>query len=625
MFTRFTHQKKYQSKTTPYEIPFRPAYELKASAGWAISGVSGLSLGLLVGLPIIPILAGAGFAGYMSWNRYQKGNVYRQKLNAIRQDGYLWFMPREDADAVYKYAREKNAVWYGRGFRWTKKNAESMYHLLGPGAELIEPLKAYETDNDGEFLGKAWIHALDNEHDIFLPLDALKGQTLILGTTRAGKTRLYDLLISQAIERGEPVIIIDPKGDKELKENAQKACERIGAPERFAYFHPAHPEESCAIDVMGSWNRATGLASRIAALISAGGDSNSDPFISFGWRVMNNFIHGLLILGKKPSLKSLRTLVESNPTDFVLAVIKEYINQHNPKQEILHSYLTGKTGKVAEDIPGQLASYKKFYQEVLSKTDPSPELEGLLSDEAHDKEHFGKMIVSLTPLLAMLTSRPLDALLSPDPKTFHGRILTAQRAINQNIALYIGLDTLSDTAVGQAIGSIILADLASTAGDIYNYQDPKPVNIFIDEGAEVLNQPVIQILNKGGGALFRVFLATQTLSDIATRLNGSKDRANMVIGNTNNTIVLRIIDQNTKDEVSKRMGQVPLQRMNSTMGSGISPHPMDMNNGSYSEGLITTDTDIFPASEFASLPALQYMAHFSGGAIFKGRIPIVTD
>lgn len=619
-------QKKAFSKSVkPYEMPFRPAFELNASVAWATAAVSGLSMGMLMGLPWVPNILTTGTAGYMAWKRYEAGKHYRQRLLSIQSDGYIWFTTQKDIDRVYAMAREKNAVWYGRGFRWNRKTAERMYHLLGPGEDLIEPLRQYETTQDGEFQGKAWIHALGEERDILLPLDALKGQTLILGTTRAGKTRLFDLLISQAVEREETVIIIDPKGDKDLKENARKACERIGQSERFAYFHPAHPETSCAIDVMGSWNRATGLASRISALLSAGGDANSDPFISFAWRVMNDFIHGQLILGQKPSLKALRTLVESNPTEFVLAVLKEYIQQNNPKQEILHSYLTGKTGKIAEDIPGQLAAYKKFYREVLSKSAPSPELEGLLSDEEHDKEHFGKMIVSLTPILAMLTSRPLDTLLSPDPKTFHGRILTMQRAIDQNLVCYIGLDTLSDAAVGQAIGSIVLADLASTAGDIYNYQTPKPVNIFIDEGAEVLNQPVIQVLNKGGGALFRVFLATQTLSDIAARLNGSQDRANQVIGNTNNTIVLRIIDQKTEEFVAKKMGKVPMQRINTSFGSGISPHPMDMNNGSYSEGLTTTDVEIFPPSEFASLPALQYVAHFSGGAIFKGRIPIVRD
>lgn len=619
-------QSRFRNKTQPYEIPFRPGLELKAAWSWGAAGGLGLIGGLALGMPLMPLMATSGIAGYFAWNRYKIGHRYQQKLEALHQSaGHLWFLSADEAETHYRIAREKDAIWFGRGFRWTKQTAERMYYLLGPGAELVEPLETKKTTESGEFVGKVWIHALEEERDILLPLDALKGQTLILGTTRAGKTRLYDLLISQAVERGEPVVIIDPKGDKELAANAKKACERIGKPERFAYFHPAHPEDSCAIDVMGSWNRATGLASRIAALISAGGDSNSDPFISFGWRVMNNFIHGLLILGQKPSLKSLRTLVEANPTEFTLSVLKEYIQQNNPKQEILHSYLTAKNGKIAEDVPGQLAAYKKFYREVLSKTAASPELEGLLSDEEHDKEHFSKMIVSLTPLLAMLTSRPLDTLLSPDPKTFHGRILTAQRIIDQDLVTYIGLDTLSDSAVGQAIGSIIAADLASTAGDVYNYQIPKPINIFIDEGAEVLNQPIIQLLNKGGGALFRVFLATQTLSDIAARLNGSQQRANQVIGNTNNTVVLRIIDQNTQETETKKFGKFPMNRMGTSLGSGISPHPMDMNNGSYSESMNIVDTELFPSSEFASLPALQYMAHFSGGTIIKGRIPIVRD
>lgn len=617
---------RFRNKTQPYEIPFRPGLELKAAGAWGAAGGLGLLGGIALGMPLMPLAVTSGIAGYLAWNRYKIGHRYQQKLDALHQSaGHLWFISSEEAETHYRYAREKDAIWFGRGFRWTKQTAERMYYLLGPGADLVEPLEKNKTTESGDFVGKVWIHALEEERDILLPLDALKGQTLILGTTRAGKTRLYDLLISQAVERGEPVVIIDPKGDKELAENAKKACARVGKPERFAYFHPAHPEDSCAIDVMGSWNRATGLASRISALISAGGDSNSDPFISFGWRVMNNFIHGQLILGQKPSLKSLRTLVESNPTEFTLAVLKEYIQQNNPKQEILHSYLTAKNGKMAEDVPGQLAAYKKFYREVLSKTAPSPELEGLLSDEEHDKEHFSKMIVSLTPLLAMLTSRPLDSLLSPDPKTFHGRILTAQRIIDQNLVAYIGLDTLSDAAVGQAIGSIIAADLASTAGDVYNYQIPKPINIFIDEGAEVLNQPIIQLLNKGGGAMFRVFLATQTLSDIAARLNGSQQRANQVIGNTNNTVVLRIIDQNTQETETKKFGKFPMNRMGTSLGSGISPHPMDMNNGSYSESMNIVDAELFPSSEFASLPALQYIAHFSGGTIIKGRIPIVQD
>jgi hypothetical protein len=42
------------------------------------------------------------------------------------------------------------------------------------------------------------------------------GHTLVLGTTRVGKTRLAELLITQDIRRGEVVIVFDPKGDASL-------------------------------------------------------------------------------------------------------------------------------------------------------------------------------------------------------------------------------------------------------------------------------------------------------------------------------------------------------------------------------------------------------------------------
>ena len=40
------------------------------------------------------------------------------------------------------------------------------------------------------------------------------GHTLVLGTTRVGKTRLAELLINQDIRRGDVVIVFDPKTDK---------------------------------------------------------------------------------------------------------------------------------------------------------------------------------------------------------------------------------------------------------------------------------------------------------------------------------------------------------------------------------------------------------------------------
>lgn len=136
----------------------------------------------------------------------------------------------------------------------------------------------------------------------------LVGHTLLVGTTRVGKTRMMELLIGQAIMRGETVIIIDPKGDHALAENARKICAAMGCPERFVYFHPAHPEKSTPIDPMRNWNRRTELASRVAALIPS--ETGADPFAAFGWKVLNDIVNGLVATGESPNLVHLKRYIE---------------------------------------------------------------------------------------------------------------------------------------------------------------------------------------------------------------------------------------------------------------------------------------------------------------------------
>ena len=166
-----------------------------------------------------------------------------------------------------------------------------------------------------------------------------------------------------------------------------------------------------------------------------------------------------------------------------------------------------------------------FYQEVAIHEAQSVDLDGLISTYEHNRDHFQKMVASLIPILSMLTSDPLQELLSPDFEPGHERLVTdMSKIIRGNKVVYIGLDSLADSTVGSAIGSIMLADLAAVAGDRYNYgiDTLTPVNLFIDEAAEVLNQPAIQLMNKGGGADFRVTIATQTFADFASKSTSPK-------------------------------------------------------------------------------------------------------
>jgi conjugal transfer pilus assembly protein TraD len=225
----------------------------------------------------------------------------------------------------------------------------------------------------------------------------------------------------------------------------------------------------------------------------------------------------------------------------------------------------------------------------------------------------------------MLTSDPLTDLLSPDFDVGHERVVTDMaRAIRADKVLYVGLDSLADATVGSAIGSVLLADLAAVAGDRYNYgiDTIKPVNLFIDEAAEVINQPTIQLMNKGGGALFRVTIATQTFADFASRL-GDENKARQVLANTNNKIALRILDAETQQYIADGIPKIKARTLMIRYGHNVDSNIHDAYSASYQEQAVEEEADLIPPAILSELPPLHFFARLSGGRTIKGRLPIL--
>jgi hypothetical protein len=88
------------------------------------------------------------------------------------------------------------------------------------------------------------------------------------------------------------------------------------------------------------------------------------------------------------------------------------------------------------------------------------------------------------------------------------------------------LDSLPDPSVALAIGALGLADLAARAGMRYNLGAYRRISLFVDEVSNVINQPLIEILNKGAEGGIYTTCSMQTLADLAKRL-GSEDAARM--------------------------------------------------------------------------------------------------
>lgn len=626
--------------TERYEMPWRPNYDAVSALTWMGAAAAAILVGNLLPLPMAPFVAMAAASG--GFGALRTVQAARHAARKRRLGGRrLRFITLDQLRAHMASARKRvyqpppavpgmegleaslpdalsltDEVWLGGGFEWDQPHTQLAYEILKRDKSKILPPAMQ--------MGATWIHGVNaGERDLYLPIDATKGHGLIVGTTGSGKTRLLDLLVAQAILRRECCIIIDPKGDHELRENARRACVASGRPDLFFWFHPAFPSQSCRVDAMQNFSRPTELAARIAAIMPS--QNANDPFRNFSQMAVNNIVQGLLLAGRKPSIALIRHCMDGGLADLVGKAVTGWCRSRDPNWPALAD-AKARASK-SKDPEAQARALAAAYRELVRPHHPNQDLDGLLAMFDHDKGHFGKMTASLLPVLGQLSSGPMGALLSPDrsddadPRP----VVDTKKIVERGGVLYIGLDSLSDAIVGSAIGSLILADLAAVAGDRYNHGSGGiPVNLFVDEAAEVVNDPLIQLLNKGRGASFRLWLATQTFADFVAR-TGSEYKARQILGNINNTISLRVTDNETQQYLTEGLPMVNVRYVMVTQGStigtgGLSPFQFSGNAG---ERLMEEERALFEPALLGQLPNLEFIAKVAGGKIWKGRLPIL--
>lgn len=613
-----------------YDMPWRPNYESRAVTGWLGAAATALAVNYYVALPPEPFYWMAGICGAMALSRIPKARELAVLQKHLKGRPLEFISLKELRKEIQGHPDE---LWLGSGFVWENRHTQRIFEIMKRDwsditnhQSLTEKMKKVvgRGTPPSKAMGAPWIHGVEpKEIKLLQLLDHTEGHVLITGTTGSGKTRMFDIFITQAILRGEAVIIIDPKGDKEMRDNARRACESMGEPERFVSFHPAFPEESTRIDALRNFTRVTEIASRLAALVPS--EAGADPFTSFAWQALNNIAQGLVMVHQRPSLITLRRFLEGGAAGLVISAVEAYSERVMPDWE---AKAEPYKEKVKYGSREKLAvAMSRFYADVVQPEHPSSELEGLLSMFQHDSTHFSKMVANLLPIMNMLTSGELGKMLSPDPEDFDDTrtITDTAKIINNAQVAYIGLDSLTDNMVGSAIGSMFLSDLTAVAGDRYNFGvGNKPVNIFVDEASEVINDPFIQLLNKGRGAKLRLFVATQTFADFAARM-GSADKAVQVLGNINNKFALRIIDKETQEYITDNLPMTRVKYVMRTQGQNTDGNEPIIHGGNQGERLMEEEAETFPPQLLGMLPNLEFIANISGGKVIKGRLPILVD
>ena len=633
--------------STPENV-YRYPYEFFSSAAYSGTAFA------LASMPVpdnAKLIVWAGL-GVMASSRFMQGrriSRYRKNLSKLP---FYGLTPSQ-------IPVSQKAQFVGKGFLWTQIHTQRLVLARLPqNANLIRPSKAYRWARQHEILanGNDWLSKLTtrqtwwnpvaplppvggspelhgvepDEKDVYMDLGERVGHTLVVGTTRVGKTRLAEIFITQDIARGDVVITLDPKGDADLMLMHYMEAKKAGRP--FYLFHLGYPDISCRYNPIGSYTRVTEVATRVANQLPDEGQSAA--FRDFVWRFINVLTKIMEALSIKPDYVSIYQHA-INVDDLAIRYFKQILHNAKPGwQDDFNDHKLTKSEQTRVDKTGR-SLHAVMLSTYLTKHNLNDELcnsiNGILSNE---RSYFEKLVSSLYPLLEKLNSGKVAELISPE---FHDLtdsrpILDWQKAINENAVVYIGLDALTDTQVAAAVGNAMLADLTSLSGQIYKFghgygqsgeTGKRWINIHADEFNEIAGDEFIPMLNKAGGAGFRATAYTQTVPDIEAKV-GSKPKAQQMIGNFNTLFMLRVKEISTAELLTKQLPDVRIVTGTLTSGAGDIAYPEGYEDfTSRNEDRLSSETvPMLAPADIYQLPKGQAFALIEGGHLYKLRLPL---
>ncbi len=555
---------------------------------------------------------------------FRWSQIHTQRLrDTLRPEVQRYVQP----GALYRWARRKEVVWASR------VGLSSVARVLR-SREWWNPLRPLPPVG-----GKPQIHAVEpDEEPVWMDLGERVGHTLVLGTTRSGKTRLAELMITQDIRCGDVVIVFDPKGDGALLRRLYAEAKRVGRQDVFYLFHLGYPEISARYNAIGNFSRITEVATRIANQLPSEG--NSAAFKEFAWRFVNIIARALVALGRRPDYQQVRRHINDIEPLFV-EYARHHLNTVGPKGwqnsvNALASRIDDKNLPLA--LRGRNREAVALTQWLQELEIYDPVLDGLGSAFKYDRTYFDKIVSSVGPLMEKLTTGKVAELISPDYLDLQDTrpIFEWLQVIRRKAIVYVGLDALSDTTVAGAVGNSMFADLVSVAGDLYKHgidrglpdlgggsQATPMICVHADEFNELIGDEFVPLLNKAGGAGFQVTAYTQTWSDVEARV-GSRAKAGQVAGNFNTLIMLRVKEFATAEMLTQQLPKVEIHTLMQVSGVNDSSNPgSGIDFTSRNEDRISvSEVPLVDPDTVMALPKGQAFAVLEGGQLWKLRLPL---
>jgi len=501
--------------------------------------------------------------------------------------------------------RRRDHTFLGYAFLWRREHAERLYYCVARG---IEPPEEQQV----RFGGNTLLHGLGmlSEKPLFISDARRTHHTLVLGSPGEGKTRFIELVIRQLIEKGDVVVIVDPKGDKRLINTVKQVCEETGRDQAFRIVALPWPMASCAYNPLANFSVPSEITDRIMGIFPpATGESES--FRGFQWGATNAVVQILYACGIPLTIERILRYLRKPGQLFL-----EAMERRAPEMARL-------------DLQSAVKRYQAMVESgALRKSKEFGDLLHYITE--YKPDHYHKMVASLIPQLERLAAGVKQDLLSPESDSPR-RPLTWEAIDRQKLVVYFYLGSLHGEESANAVGKMLLLDFEAYIASRYSY-DPdarnRRISLFVDEAHHLVSRTFLHILAEARGADVAVTLSTQTTAQFE-QVFGSRAAVDEIV--TQNFLCVQFQSRNPRE--CKDFSDLAGEREMRVVGESHRYEPAFFSSGfrnvedfraQYTQNISYREAPLVPAWAIASLPTFHYFARL-GGRIMKARVPLVDE
>lgn len=523
--------------------------------------------------------------------------------------------PRELRLRVEAIPARPDHSYLGEGFVWGPAETRRLQDLSAAGVEL-------SSEAQGRVGGDWLIHGLGGTkwESLFLPDRLLNQHLFLMGAPGSGKTRGLEVLIEQAVRRGDAVVIIDPKGDEGLLDRAYDSAVRHGRRSQFRVFALPYPYKSARYNPLECFVSPTDVADRICSIMPKRGES--EAFRNFAWHFLSIVASAIHRVGERVSLAKLENYCFHD----AWGLVRRLIGKLCP------------TVPQGPDIGILLNTYRQY---CLRQQKSFLEIDQMIAMASMDEEYFGKVAGSLRTVLAKLTSSQVGYLLCPEdvapPEGLVGKdaapTLSWKSIDHERLVVYFFLGSLIAPDSASATARMCLSDLASYVGRKYAFDDAsdfgkRRLTVIVDEVADALAPESVNILNKARGAGLSVVMAGQSLADLEVALGSAAD-ARRALANVGSFLTLRAANPEDARFFSEKVGVRPLPVV--TRGEAYEPALFAAGPSTPSDFAFRSSTStslrseyLLPTTALDRLAPFHYFGLWAGG-LRKGLLPRLSE